>query len=127
MPTASEAGWSGAAERGRGEGLSGQKGSTQWTVTPSWRNQYFLSPWVAPCRDLAVLMFLRQEAELTSGSRRSPRLRLERGGGVYGACTVSVHWGSMWQRPQRWAGPGLDGPVSLPVSLFRECTRRRLK
>lgn len=87
MPTASRAGWSGAAEKGRGERLSRQKGSTQWTVTLSWRNQYFLSPWVAPCHDLAVLMFLRQEAELTSGSRRSLRLRMERGGGVRGACS----------------------------------------
>lgn len=82
----------GGRKGGGDEGLSRQKGSRQWTVTPSWRNQYFVSSWVAPCRDLAVLLFLRQGAELTSGSRRSPRLRLQ-WGGVCGARTVSIHWG----------------------------------
>lgn len=82
----------GGGKGGGDEGLSRQKGSGQWTVTLSWRNQYVVSPWVTPCRDLAVLIFLRQEAELTSGSRRSPRLRLQ-WGGVCGVCTVSMHWG----------------------------------
>ena len=56
-------------EGGREEGLSRQKGSGPVDSATELEERVLFLSLVTPCRDLAILPFLRQEAELSSGSR----------------------------------------------------------
>lgn len=123
-----EARWSGVAERGGGdEGLSRQKGSRQWTVTPELEEPVLCVSWsLLPAVILAVLLF--SQAELSSPLGPGEAQGCDCSGVM---CVELIHGcfllGLSVAEASGWAGPGLDGHVSQCLWSVRECTRRRLK